>query len=162
MGGLARLWLPAYLSALAFGCRERGGGGGEELEEEEEEEEEGGEEEGEEVCVRGGGFGISCSVVVAVSARVSLLLSVFEQQRLCSAAGVEREHFVPLCVCVCVYVCVQAGVCVCVCVCVRVWQFLAQSDCVHSCNAPAVCVRLAVCDHDSPAPASTLNMDQYQ
>ena len=116
MGGLARLWLPAYLSALAFGCRERGGGGGEELEEEEEEDE--GEEEGEEVCVRGGGFGISCSVVVAVSARVSLLLSVFEQQRLCSAAGVEREHFVPLCVCVCVYVCVQAGVCVCVCVCV--------------------------------------------
>lgn len=23
MGGLVRLWLPAYLSALAFGCKER-------------------------------------------------------------------------------------------------------------------------------------------
>lgn len=81
MGGLVRLLLSAYLSAPAS-------------EEEEEEEEDAC------VCVcvhvemrRRGGFGVSCSFVVAVSARFGLLqvfIAAAERPMLCSAAGVDR------------------------------------------------------------------------
>lgn len=64
-----------------------------------------------------GGFGISCLVVVAVSAQLSLL-SVFiagvEQLTLCSVTRTEREHFV--------LVSAQAGVSVCqLCLHLLVW-----------------------------------------
>lgn len=80
MGGLVRLWLSAYLSAPAS----------------EEEEEEEVEDVRARVCAamqRRGGFGGSCSFVVAISARFGLLqvfIAAAEQPMLCSAAGVDR------------------------------------------------------------------------
>lgn len=84
-----------------------------------------------------------CGYISSTQLIASMFIAGMEQPLLCSAAEVEREHFVLLRF--------PAGV-----------HFLPWSDCVHSCNASAVCVRMAGCNHYSPVPGLTLNTDQYQ
>lgn len=144
VGGLVRLWLSAYLSAPAS-------------EEEEEAEEEAEEEEGARVCVdmqRRGGFGVSCSFVVAVSARFGLLqvfIAAAERPMLCSAAGVDGTR----------------------CASSPRWEVrpCRAGHPFHPCPLPwtvrlcwvfLVSVQMAGCDHYSPVLGLTLNKDRYQ
>lgn len=84
-----------------------------------------------------------CGYISSTQLIASVFIAGVEQPLLCSAAEVEREHFVPLRV--------PAGV-----------HLLPWSDCVNSCNAPVVYVQMAGSDHYSPVSGLTLKTDQYQ
>lgn len=95
------------------------------------------------MCVamqRRGGFGGSCSFVVAISARFGLLqvfIAAAEQPMLCSAAGVDRTFC-------------TSSICLKVCPGLASVPYVSPSGAIHLCGVLSVCVQMAGCDHYSP------------
>lgn len=102
------------------------------------------------VCVdmqQRGGFGASCSFVVAISARLGLLrvfIAAAEQPALCSAAGVDRTFSTG-----------STGL-------LGVSGPRIRSIRIAFLGTVHLCVQMAGCDHYSPVLGLTLNKDRYQ